>query len=221
MASEAHAPTPDRAILFVDGNNWFHALRACRVPRSIDLSYSKISQKLVGPREWIGTRYYIGAVRQEWNAKDYANQRRFLSLIAKDDNRISVHLGRLEAREVINPMADDLLQWLEINGSQLDDSDRTGLTALAEKHRKVVTLKEKAVDVELAIDIYRLAVRNDYDAAYLLSADGDFTPPIVAVRSLEKKVYGCTAKPMYSYALKKCCNAYIQLEREWFRDLYR
>lgn len=118
-------------------------------------------------------------------------------------------------------MADDILQWLEINGSQLDDSYRAGLTALSEKHRNVFTLKEKAVDVQMAIDIYRLAVRNDYDAAYLLSADGDFTPPIVAVRSLGKKVYGCTAKPMYSYALKKCCNAYIQLEREWFRGLYR
>lgn len=118
-------------------------------------------------------------------------------------------------------MADDLLQWLQINGSRLDDSCHTGLTDLVERNRKVVTLKEKAVDVQLAIDIYRSAIQNDYDAAYLLSADGDFTPPIVAVRSLGKKVYGCTVKPMYSSALRNCCNAYIQLEREWFRDLYR
>ena len=84
-----------------------------------------------------------------------------------------------------------------------------------------MTLKEKAVDVQLAIDIYRLAIQIEYDAAYLLSADGDFTPPVEVVQPLGKKVYGCTVKPMYSSALKACCKAYIVLEREWFLDLYR
>ena len=110
MASDAQEAPPDRAILFIDGNNWFHALRAGRVPSPIELSYSKISQKLVGPREWVGTRYYVGALKQDWNARDYANQRKFLSLLARDDSRISVHLGRLEQRPVNNPLAEELLQ---------------------------------------------------------------------------------------------------------------
>jgi hypothetical protein len=39
-------------------------------------------------------------MKQEWNAEDYANQRKFLSLIEKDDPRITVHLGRIEKRPV-------------------------------------------------------------------------------------------------------------------------
>ena len=220
MPSDALEVARDRAILFIDGSNWYHALRANGVRARGELSYSKISQKLVGPREWVSTRYYIGAMKQDWNPRDYTEQRKFLSSLEQDDSRISVHLGRLEERQVDNPLADELLQWVKVNGSGLDDPSRAGLTVLVEKHRKMMTLKEKAVDVQLAIDMYRLAIQDEYDAAYLLSADGDFTPPVEAVRALEKKVYGVTVKPMGSFALTKCCNAYIPLEGEWFSDLY-
>ena len=65
-----------RAILFVDGSNWYHSLRARGVARPVRLSYSKISHKLVGGRTWGGTRYYIGALKQSWSAAAYADQRR-------------------------------------------------------------------------------------------------------------------------------------------------
>lgn len=68
----------DRAILFIDGNNWYHSLKETRVPDLIHLDYEKISRKLVGPREWLGTRYYIGRVHQQGNPHLYAGQRRFL-----------------------------------------------------------------------------------------------------------------------------------------------
>jgi len=54
---------PDRAVLFVDGNNWFHSLRKAGVDDLFMLDYAKISTKLVGPRVWLATRYYIGQVR--------------------------------------------------------------------------------------------------------------------------------------------------------------
>lgn len=79
-------------------------------------------------------------------------------------------------------------------------------------------LKEKAADVMLAVEMYKLAVEGEYDAAYLLSADGDFTPAVKAVRDLEKKVY--CASPDSSYALKNSANAYIHLTKDWFRDCY-
>lgn len=212
---------PDRAILFVDGNNWYHALDQAGVRYLMELDYAKISNKLVTPREWCGTRYYIGAMKQEWNATDYANQRRFLSLIQGDDDRISVHLGRLEERPMNNPLADELYNWLKVNGAGMDTALRRGLEVLAKKHRQVKTLKEKAVDVQLAIDMYRLAIEDRYDAAYLLSADGDFTPPVEAVTALGKKVYGCTVRPAFSSALDKCCQTFIALDPAWFNDRYR
>lgn len=58
----------DRAVLFIDGNNWYHSLSELGVGDLGRLDYAKISEKLVGPRTWIGTRYYIGRVQQKGNS---------------------------------------------------------------------------------------------------------------------------------------------------------
>jgi uncharacterized LabA/DUF88 family protein len=67
--------------------------------------------------------------------------------------------------------------------------------------------------------MYKLAVEDRYDSAYLLSADGDFTPAVQAVRSLGKRVY--SVSPIFSAALKNASNAFIPLRKEWFRDCYK
>ena len=89
-----------RAIVLIDGNNWYHSLRDCGLHDLGRLDYAKISQKLVGPRDWLATRYYIGQVRQQGTTRLYAEQRRFLSKLKSTDRRISYHLGRIEPRTV-------------------------------------------------------------------------------------------------------------------------
>jgi hypothetical protein len=54
----------DRAVVFIDGNNWYHGLGTVGVRDRARLDYKKICAKLLGPREWIATRYYIGQVRR-------------------------------------------------------------------------------------------------------------------------------------------------------------
>jgi len=54
----------DRAILFIDGNNWYHALKDAGLSDLGRLDYAAVSRKLVGPRTWLATRYYIGRVSQ-------------------------------------------------------------------------------------------------------------------------------------------------------------
>ena len=101
---------PDRAILFVDGSNWYHALKSIGVANPGRLDYAKLSQKLVGPRTWIATRYYIGQVRQIGNRRLYRDQRRFLAGLRSADPRITTHMGRLEPRTVENEGAKELRQ---------------------------------------------------------------------------------------------------------------
>ena len=91
---------PNRAILFIDGNNWYHSLKNMGVPAQGNLSYRLISQKLVQDRTWVETRYYVGRVPQVDNPRLYADQRRFVSQVEAEDGRISVHFGRLEQRPV-------------------------------------------------------------------------------------------------------------------------
>ena len=68
-------PMSDRAVIFIDGNNWYHGLRdRLKLPRLLELDYAAVSKKLLGPREWIGTRYYIGQVQQRGRTKLYDEQ---------------------------------------------------------------------------------------------------------------------------------------------------
>jgi uncharacterized LabA/DUF88 family protein len=207
---------PKRAILFVDGNNWYHSLRRNGIGAPFELDYAKVSQKLVGPREWVQTRYYIGALKQEWNPRAYADQRRFLDRLTRTDPRISVSLGRLEPRHEVNPLARELRQLITAEAEGTGERLIAEVDRLVTKHEQVVVLREKAVDIMLAVDLIRL--RGSYDAAYLLSADGDFTPAVQAVADDGADVYA--ASPDLSYSLQQVVRTYIHLKKSWFSDCY-
>lgn len=209
----------DRAIVFIDGNNWFHGLCDIGVADRGRLDYGRISQKLLGPREWLETRYYIGQVSQNDNSALYANQRSFLAALKSTDSRISVHLGRIERRFESNEAATELAAYLKKNADRLDGAVLSDLNEIAGKHAEVTVFVEKAVDVFLAVDLVTMALADAYDAAYILSADGDFTPAVQAVRRLSKKVYATSCLP--GARLASVVNSFIRLKKDWFDDCYR
>jgi uncharacterized LabA/DUF88 family protein len=208
----------DRALLFVDGNNWYHALCDVGVEDRARLDYKLISEKLVGPREWIGTRYYIGQVTQQQGEKVYAQQRSFLAKLQNTDRRISVHLGRIEPRATVNDAAKELREYLAALQTRIDPVIYIDLSAIAKRHSQTTVFVEKAVDVHLAIDLVTLAMKDAYDAAYLLTADGDYTPAVDAVRAVGKKVYA--ACPLPGAQLAKAVNSFIRIVPAWFGDCY-
>jgi len=209
---------PDRAVVFVDGNNWYHSLKDCGLDDLGRLNYAKVSRKLLGPREWIGTRYYIGQVKQQGNTRLYADQRRFLADLQATDHRITYHLGRLETRRARSPAAEELLEYLGNLTVRIARSVYHDLLTIGHKHRSTEVIVEKAVDVMLAVDIVMMAQRNDYDAAYILSADGDYTPAAAAARGLGKKVYA--ASPSSGAELAAAVNTFIRLDKTWFADCF-
>lgn len=208
----------DRGVVFIDGSNWFHGLESIAIKQKLALDYAKVSQKLLGPsRKWIGTRYYIG--RLSTTSPNYADQRRLEDRLLKTDYRISIHFGRLEARPVENEAAREMLNYLHRLKMRIDSRTFKDLVGLAKKHEKTIVWKEKAVDVQLAVDMVVMATRDEFDAAYLLSADGDFTGAVEYVRSLNnKKVYA--ASPSQGAQLAKAVNSFIRLPHEWFNDCY-
>lgn len=208
----------DRAILFIDGNNWYHAVKGLAVRDLFNLDYERISRKLVGPRVWLGTRYYIGQVSQEGNPRLYADQRRFLAKLKSTHPNISVHLGRLESRSVANQMAREVREYLQSLPIRIDKRVFHRLMEIATSYRETQVQVEKAVDVMIAVDMVTMAEREDYEAAYLLSADGDFTPAVKAVRATGKKVYACS--PDSGAQLASVANAFIRVDRDWFSDCY-
>lgn len=211
--------SPDRAVLFIDGSNWFHAMGECSVPDRRLLDYSKISTKLIGPRDWIGTRYYIGQMTQDISPRLYSEQRSFLADIVGDDPRITVHFGRLETHDQINRAAVETLEYLHNMPTRIDRTVFQDLVSIARKHKRTLVTSEKAVDVNIAVDMVGMAHRDEYDACYLLSCDGDYTPAVKHTQELGKKVY--VAVPGYGAALAQVADSFIRLDRPWFKDCYR
>ena len=206
-----------RATLFVDGNNWYHGLKDLGSVHLGRLDYRKLSLKLVGPRRWIATRYYIGRVPQSGDTKLYADQRQFLAKLDADP-LISTHLGRLEPRSVNNAATQELRTYLASLNTKIDRGVYQELMEIAKRHKKSTVRVEKAVDVMLAVDLVVWAERNCFDAAYLLSADGDFTPAVEHVRLLGKKVYAVSAAS--GAKLASAVDSFIKLPATWFDDCY-
>jgi len=208
----------DRAVVFIDGNNWYHAICNAGVRDRFRLDYRLISLKILGPREWMETRYYIGRVSQTGNPQLYSDQRRFVASLERTDARISVHLGRLEQRVQENDAVIELQRYLANLPGRIDAAIYRDLNDIVRKHRNVQVMVEKAVDVMLAVDLVVMAERDLFDAAYLLSADGDFTPAVEAVRRHDKKVY--VVSPASGAQLARVANAFIRVPCEWFDDCY-
>ena len=209
----------DRAVIFIDGNNWFHGLCDAGVDDRGRLDYAKISKKLVGPRTWEETRYYIGQINQKHNATLYGQQRSFLAGLQNTDKRISVHLGRIEPRDATNEAAKEVLAYLTSPVAPIDRRVHADLAAIANRHYQATVYVEKAVDVFIAVDLVKMALRDEYEAAYLLTADGDFTPAVQIARDIGKKVYAASC--LSGAQLAKSVNSFIPLTKAWFADCYR
>ena len=77
-----------------------------------------------------------------------------------------------------------------------------------------VTWVEKGVDVMIATDMVSMAYEGQYDTAYRLSADGDFTHAIKKVRDTGRKVF--VASPIPGNEISKAADTFIPLDSRFF-----
>ena len=211
---------PNRAVVFVDGSNWYHALEGVRVKSYSTLDYQKVSQKLAGAREWHGLRWYIGQVVQNEDPRSvelYRGQRTFIERLDGQDPKISIHYGRIEVRQRENEAASELRAYLGDLKVKLPPQVFRDLQQLAKKHSKSRQYVEKAVDVMLAVDMVAMAINDEYDTAYLLSRDGDFTHAVTTIQGLGKKVFAASTDS--AFQLSQVCT-FIRLKTDWFDDCH-
>ena len=188
----------NRATLFIDGNNWYHGLKRIDVG-SYDLDYRRVARKLVLAREVREIRYYVGRVSGDLSMA--RAQRRFLK--ALNDQGVQTFLGRIEKNRMVperNPVFNELKRALAESRAEIPDPIFDRLDSLL--RQSVPYYVEKQVDVRIAVDLVGQAWRDEYDSAYLLSADGDFVPAVREARSLGKKVFA--ASPIEGRQLRRC-----------------
>ena len=85
-------------------------------------------------------------------------------------------------------------------------------------HKKMPTYVEKATDVYLATDLIGMAFRDELDAAYILSADGDYTPAVELVTTLGGKDIRRVPETQPSDALGRVVTKFIPIRRGWLDD---
>ncbi len=209
--------TQKKAVFFIDGSNWYHTAKKIGV-RISRINYPALADKLSeSHREVVNIRYYVGRVSE--NLIRARNQEKFLSTLKAQG--VEVILGRVERKRGLlknNPVQQKLQQFLSsyegCEGCVTNSEALDVLKKLASE--TTTTYTEKRVDVNIAVDMVAKAMKNEFDVAYLLSADGDFVPAVNAVREMDKKVFAATPGP--GRELGKIVNAFIRLRREWFSD---
>ncbi len=112
-----------------------------------------------------------------------------------------------------------MLRYLAELRVRIDPGVFNDLVSIGRAQRQVRVFIEKAVDVQIAVHMVRLAYVSGFDRAYLLSADGDFTPAVEAVQALGAKVHSVSASP--GHRLEGAVDAHVRVDRSWFADCYR
>ena len=71
---------------------------------------------------------------------------------------------------------------------------------------------EKGVDVQIAVDIVRGAIKNEYNKCYLISSDTDLLPAIQTAKDEKKEIIYVGFENSISRALQKNCSSYLILK---------
>ena len=156
----------ERAAFFVDGSNWYHGCAGLGLRNLGWLDFARVCEKLAGRREWICTRYYVGRVPNRGNTQLATDQVRFLGRIRALDACISVHLGRLESRSVRNEAAAEFRRYLGNLPVRIDATVYRDLVRIANVHPRSTVMVEKAVDVQIAVDMVVMAERDWFDGMF-------------------------------------------------------
>ncbi len=204
-----------RAIVFVDANNWYHNVKLLFKPSKISILKisNLICKNLNFDLEEI--RWYASIPDIADGEKEYFDHMRFLNLLEKEGIKIITRkLQRLSNKELSKKKREtiDALDLCEnckplIEASFLDLSD--------------IKRKEKGIDVWIAIDmIKKSVVDDDCDVCILISGDTDFVPAVTLINGTGKKVLSAFIPFGYSNELRKSTEYFI-IRKETLTKCFR
>ena len=168
----------ERVSIYIDGGNFYHlALKKLGI-EEMDFNFEGFANFLDNSRiiSDMGKRFYIGTVREkegDQRSKEAMSKQTSLFTILKK-NHWEIKTSKLKTRiEEIN----------------IDErvSDYEKIRKLGIKRITFERLREKGIDVKLATDLIVGAIDDQYDAAIIISSDGDLIPAIDWVRIRMKK----------------------------------
>ena len=183
----------ERVMVYVDGMNLYYGILATGIPRYLWVDVRALSQGLMLPGQVIvGVKYFMSRFVSDGRVKGLAIRQR-------------VHLLALES-----------LGGLEIIEGKFQS--KTGKCQRCEN--EWMSYEEKMTDVNIAVEMVCDAEDDIFDAALLISGDGDLTGPIARVlsRHPEKRVVVAFPPRRRSDALRDTASAHFYIRQSRLRN---
>ncbi|MGH7265695.1 MAG: NYN domain-containing protein [Candidatus Rokuibacteriota bacterium] len=155
-------PPEKRAVVFVDGQNLFHAAREAFGYTYPNYDVAALAARLCRPSGWtlIQTRFYTGIPERLDNAFWHDFWAAKLAVMGRQGIHVFSRSLRYRNRTVRLP----------------DGTTHAFMTG-----------EEKGIDVRLALDVIRMAHRRELDVALILSQDQDLSELAAEIRAIARE----------------------------------
>jgi len=195
-----------RAIAFVDGQNLYHRARIAFGSRHPDYNAKSLATTICAQKGWklSQVRFYTGIPAIERDRRWYMYWTRKLAEMGQDP-KIYIYTRKLQY----------VTEWVEKEGVI---------------QKRIVGI-EKGIDLRIAIDALRLAIRKEYDVAIFISEDSDLSEVVNELKEIGREqrrwITVCSAFPQargeYRRGIPRAIRFPIDIDtyrKCWDRDYY-
>lgn len=194
-----------KAMLFIDGSNFYHSLKEQKcLPFDVD-SFSKLFEKLSELYD-IQKIYFYDAIKNiVRDPEGYSKQQGFHARLLGLDSKIIIRTRKLRYLADIN---DDKIRHCGKKAG-IDDSSIKKLRNFLTEMGMIKLTKEKGVDVQLVVDAIEEARKGGNIHIIILSGDADFVPAVNLLKIYKAKVINLHSYRGSSTELRKACDEHI------------
>jgi uncharacterized LabA/DUF88 family protein len=175
-----------RVIVYIDGFNLYHGLRASGWQRYYWLNIQALAQDLtLSTDTLVKTKYFTA--RLDKPPDKVKRQTTYIEALETLPSDFEIHFGRYDTHP----------RTCRKCGYTWPDS------------------KEKKTDVNIATELLVDAFQDNFDTAYIISADGDICPAIDAVNKVAtgKRIVAAFPPGRSSHDMVAACSAYLKIRR--------
>lgn len=199
------------AIVFIDGNNWYHNIKGW-ISKPGDIDFYKLANIICNRFDLslVEIRYYNSVPSLADGELMYYRHMEYLSSLEKDGIIVITRkLQRNSTKEIVAERKDI------INSLDLCKNCRALVEAGFIDSLGTIEKKEKGIDVNIAVDmISKSIIKKECDCCILISGDADFIPAMELIKNSKAEVIVSSVPMGFSNQLKNGNFRYLILKRQ-------
>lgn len=199
-----------KAMIFIDGNNWYHNSK--QIVDTKDIDFIKLSKFICDSLnlECVEIRYYNSIPDISENALKYHQHMKFLNRLEKQGIKVFTRkLQKASTQEILKEKS-RIVELLDLCKVCRPLVKQNCLDCIG-----VITKKEKGIDVKIAVDMIRKClIEKTCEVCVLISGDADFIPAMQTIKDTGKEAITACVSVGYSRELRDGRFRYFYLKRQ-------